>query len=493
MQYVIGLDLGTTNCKAIAFTENGAILASASASYNLYSPHPGWAEQNPIEVWRGVQKSTQDLNVKKLPGTLSGICISGAMHSVIPIDQNNHPLANGMTWADQRANKQTDFLRKTVDPSSIYHKTGCPLQTIYHPSKILWWVDEKPDISRHTNKFVSFKDFILFQLTGKWYIDRGLASTTGFLNIQNGNWETNILELAKIDESRLPNLTWPKEIIGEITKDAAQATSIPQGTIVIAGTHDGGLANIGAGALSFNDTVITVGTSGAVRCFVEHPILDMKERTWCYITQQNQWLAGGAINNGGLTLQWVRERFYNSDSENSFSQLEAEAAEILPGAEGLIFLPYLTGERSPHWNSSARASIHGLGLRHHRAHIARAALEGVAFCLADVYQALVSAKTHYGTGLPEKENIRLTGGITKSPLWVQILTDLLGTKIISEDIADASALGAAIIGHMALGSTTTSNFSSDTESQSIYSPNLEKHSIYRDLHKEFQNRYRQLN
>jgi gluconokinase len=493
MQYVIGLDLGTTNCKAIAFTENGAILASASASYNLYSPYPGWAEQNPIEVWRSVQKSLQDLNVKELPGDLSGICISGAMHSIIPIDQNNQPLANGMTWADQRANKQTVFLRNTVDSSSIYHATGCPLQTIYHPSKILWWVNEQPEISQDTNKFVSFKDFILFQLTGKWYIDRGLASTTGFLNIQNGNWETDILELAKIDENRLPNLTWPKEIIGEITTDAAQATSIPQGTIVIAGTHDGGLANIGAGALSFNDTVITVGTSGAVRCFVEHPILDAKERTWCYLTQQDQWLAGGAINNGGLTLQWVRERFYNFDSDNSYTQLEAEASEIHPGAEGLLFLPYLTGERSPHWNSSARASIHGLGLRHQRAHIARAALEGVAFCLADVYQALASAKPHYSTVLREKENIRLTGGITKSHLWVQILADVLGTKIISEDIADASAIGAAIIGHLALGSTTISNFSSETKPQNIFSPNLENHSIYRELHQEFQNKYQQLN
>ena len=492
MQYVIGLDLGTTNCKAIAYSENGVILSSASASYNLYSPHPGWAEQNPNEVWKGVQKTLQSLKIKELPGGLSGICLSGAMHSVIPIDQNNQPLANGMTWADQRANKQTEFLRKTIDPTSIYHKTGCPLQSIYHPPKILWWVDEEPEISHLTKKFVSFKDFILFQLTGKWFIDRGLASTTGFLNIRDGNWETNILEFSRIGEELLPDLTWPRELIGTITKEAANATSIPEGTSVIAGTHDGGLANIGAGALSFDETVITVGTSGAVRCFVEHPILDSKESTWCYITQQNQWLAGGAINNGGLTLQWVRERFYNSNKDNGYAHLMSEAADIPPGAEGVLFLPYLTGERSPHWNSSTRASIHGLGLHHQRAHIARAGLEGVAFCLADVYQALTSAKSNYYNDSQEKGLIRLTGGITQSPLWVQILADVLGTKIISEDIADASAIGAAILGHLALGSPFPPSTSTETNSKRIYLPNPNNHSFYRNLHIEFQSKYEQL-
>ena len=483
MNYTVGLDLGTTNCKAIALGDDGNILCSTSSSYQLRFPHAGWVEQDPDEVWLAVQNSLRSLNITSLPGDFIGICISGAMHSVLPINANNQALAPAMTWADQRASVQADKLRKIVDLSSIYNRTGCPLNTIYHCPKILWWFEEAPQIARQTEKFVAIKDYILFQLTGRWVTDRGLASTTGLLNIHLGEWDQELLKLARINNSTLPTLTWATDSIGKLSKNGAVSSSLPEHTNVIIGTHDGGLANIGAGAFSFNQKVITVGTSGAVRQFVEKPALDNLQRTWCYLTLRNQWLVGGAINNGGLAVEWIRERFYSSYLQvNGYAKLFKEASYILPGADGLLFLPYFTGERSPYFDPAIRGAIFGLSLHHQRAHLARAALEGVAFCIADVYLALLSAQS---PKTEENETMLLTGGITQSSVWMQILTDILGTNLTSVDVADASAIGAAMLAHQALGSKSFSQLASAIPLGISLTPDSKNHEFYQKLHQKY--------
>ena len=486
MEYVIGLDLGTTNCKAVAMSEDGKILRTSSSSYSLHYPHPGWVEQNPDDIWSGAQKTIQGLDYKSIPGDLVNICISGAMHSIFPIDKNDQILAPAMTWADQRATNQVQEIQNSIDETSIYHRSGCPLNFIYHAPKIRWWFDKAPQIASKTAKFVAIKDYIIFKLTGKWITDRGLASTTGLLDIRTGRWIPELLNLAYINIQHLPDLVWSSEKVGGVTREASLLTNVPENILVFPGTHDGGLANIGAGANSYNQIVITVGTSGAVRKFVEEPEFDDRQRTWCYLTQKEQWLVGGAINNGGLSVKKVKNLYYNFVGDNGYAQLYHDASCIPPGSEGLLILPYFSGERSPHWDPNVRASIFGLGLIHNRAHFARAILEGVAYCIKDVHQALISSKDVN----PETNDIiYLTGGITKSPIWIQILSDVLGVALRSVEIADASAIGAAFLGLQSSGIKPIKEHSMVNYFGKTYLPISENHSLYNDIYQIFVNKY----
>jgi gluconokinase len=252
---------------------------------------------------------------------------------------------------------------------------------------------------------------------------------------------------------------------------------------VIAGTHDGGTANIGAHSFEHGESVITVGTSGAIRHVVDRPLLDTLERTWCYWLGEGRWLAGGAINNGGVALQWVREKFYAEIAgEAGYQKLLEEATANPRGADGLFFLPYFNGERSPYWDAAVRAQISGLGLEHTRGHIARAAMEGVAFCLADVWVALQSRRT-------ESNRVRLTGGITQAPGWSQIVADVLGLPLLSLEAADASAFGAAMLGHQALGSATIDHLAPPLPEKPTFIPDSDRHTRYSEIHRHFQDLY----
>lgn len=499
MNLVIGLDLGTTNCKAVALSTKGEALAVASSAHEMHSPRPGWVEQDPCEVWRSALAALRRLVARTLPGPVVGLCLSGAMHSVFPVGRDGEPLAPAMTWADQRAACQAHSISNNPELGShvLYMRTGCPPAPIYHPAKLRWWVEQAPDLVRQASHFATIKDYVLYRLSGYWVTDRGMASTMGLLDLRSAEWYLPALSMAGVSVEQLPALIWPSEIVGGLTAQAAHSIGLQQGQPVVAGTHDGGLANIGAGAAMHGDTVITVGTSGAVRQVVKEPVLDNEQRTWCYLLERDQWLAGGAINNGGLALEWIRERFYNDVAEqDGYALLLSEAAQIPPGAQGILLLPYFAGERSPHWDACARASVFGLGLQHTRAHIARSVLEGVAYCLADVWLALRSARAaddlcEDGLPLDAGTIVRLTGGITLSPLWSQIVADVLGVTLVSVEAADASAVGAAMLGHHALGLASLSQLTDKVERGSTYKPDPERHKLHVELHKRFQMMYQQ--
>jgi gluconokinase len=486
MEFIIGLDLGTSNCKAVALSAQGRILAAASSAHAMHTPQPGWAEQDAEQVWRSAQKALNALVAQNPPGELAGVSLSGAMHSLLPVGADDEPLAPAMTWADQRAAPQASALRKRIDASALYVRTGCPLVQIYHPAKLRWWTDQAPEVACKSRLYVTIKDYVLYKLCGIWLGDLGMASTMGLLDIRRYIWDPEALEIAGVNPSQLTHLVWPAQTAGKLTDAAARLIGLPAGLPVIAGTHDGGLANIAAAAQG--ESVITIGTSGAIRSIVPKPLLDERQRTWCYVLAPEQWLAGGAINNGGLALEWIRDKFY-ADLVNDvgYAKLFAEAAEISPGSDGVLVLPYFSGERSPHWNSSARAAILGLCLEHRRPHIARAALEGVAFCLADIWQALVSDQVR-----ERPSQAYLTGGVTRSPLWAQIVSDVLGISLVCIEAADASAVGAAILGHQALGSASLSELAGHIERGSAYTPDLQLHTRYASLHARYQELYRQI-
>lgn len=480
MAVVIGLDLGTTNCKAVALGENGTVLAAVSQAYPLQSTRPGWAEQDPRQVWVGAARALRALADRSALASVAGLCVSGAMHSVLPIGEEGNPLALAMTWADQRAAGCVDSLRSQTDAHALYLRTGCPLRATYHAPRLRWWLEQGAETVRGAARFVAIKDWILHRLTGVWATDWSLASTSGLFDIRSLTWVDEALALAGVPEDRLCPVVSPEEVIGVLTKQAAMRTGLPEGLPVVAGASDGALANVGAGAVDPGQLVVTVGTSGAIRRIVRSPWFDPEERTWCYVLVKERWFAGGAINNGGLALEWVRERFYPElGAEQGYEAMLREAAAVAPGAEGVLMLPYLTGERSPHWQAGLSAVIYGLGLQHTRAHVARAAMEGVAFCLADVWQALAEETV-------PAQPARLTGGITQSLLWAQIVADVLGIALAPVQVADASALGAAVLGHWALGYSRSLGWRPHKVPASLIQPDAGRHSCYQRQHQAFQ-------
>jgi gluconokinase len=490
---IIGLDLGTTRCKAVAIAPDGGVAASATGAYPLRSPHPGWAEQSAQEVWLAAAAALQSLSQAVPAGALAGLSLSGAMHSLLPVDANGQPLAPASTWADQRATPQALALRQLPTAQALYQRTGCPLQTNYHVAKLRWWQACEPALAGRAARFVALKDWIFWQLTGAWATDLGLASTTGLLDIHQLRWDETALGLAGISAAQLPALVPPAEVAGRLTPAAAAATGLPAGLPIVPGTSDGGTANLGSGAVRAGQSVISLGTSGAVRRIVARPLLDdPQQRTWCYVLLPDRWFAGGAINNAGLALQWVREKFYaDLAGDEGYQRLSDDAARVPPGAEGVQFLPYFSGERSPHWNPQARATLTGLGLAHTRAHVARAVMEGVAYCLADVWQVLAAESP---AGPVAAGEVRLTGNVTHNPVWAQIVSDVLGVPLGADEAADASALGAALLGHQALGHLTRlEDAAARLPLGRLFQPDPPRHEFYKSGHVAFQDQYRRLN
>ncbi|MDQ4074841.1 MAG: gluconokinase [Chloroflexota bacterium] len=483
---VVGLDLGTTTCKGVALDERGAARAVVENTYDLKANQRGWVEQEAVEVWRGAVQTLRGLMSRFDPEQVLALSVGGAMHTLLPVNTEGAPLAPAMSWADSRAKPQVRELRGRTDAHALYLRTGCPLRNTYHPARLRWWQEEAPEITRRAEYWVSIKDWILFRLTGTWATDFSYASTTGLLNIHNLTWEKEALALSGITVERLPRLVSPFETVGQVTAMVEEETGLPAGLSVIAGGNDGALAQLGANAGESGSFVVTVGTSGAIRRVVEQPMLDPAERTWCYVLDTERWFVGGAVNNGGLVQHWLWKRFYADEpSEIEYEQLTSDAASIPPGSEGLLVLPYFTGERSPHWNPNLRATIHGLNLAHTRAHIVRATLEGVAFTLSDVWEALC------GEELPE-EPVKLTGGITHSPIWAQIVADVLGATLIPIESADASAVGAALVGYASLGHTVFPRGVANAPTNTRYEPDPGRHQLYVDRHRAFQALYRQL-
>lgn len=491
---MIGLDLGTTNCKAVLLDAERRILAVATDSYKLQIPHPHVAELDVRHVWEAVKNVLRQVTAATAepPG---GLCFSGAMHSLFPVaDETGTPISNAMTWADARATAVYRGLIADTDTSALYRRTGCPVHSTYHLQRLRWWDRVEPEQMQHACLWVGIKDWILHALTGVWASDLSLASTTGLLNLQTLTWDTGVLRLAGVHPHQLPPLVSCSAVVGGITADAAAATGLPAGLPVVAGGSDGAMACVGTGIAAPGQVVITVGTSGAVRKVAAEPWFDPGERTFCYLLidkfarpvaegggEGPLWFIGGAINNGGLTLQWVREKLY-PDLEGSagYEQLASDAASVPPGAEGVFLLPYFAGERSPHWAPKDKGMMFGLGMMHNRAHFARAAMEGVANCLADVWDALYGSETG-------SEIVRITGGITRTPLWVQILADMLGVPLMALDVADTSATGAALLGLHALDLPGDGQplMARSVVPGPVYTPDPKRHQFYTQHHREY--------
>jgi gluconokinase len=395
-RYVIGIDIGTTSTKAVLFTEKGVNVCRHAVGYPLYAPTTAAAEQDPEEIFSAVITTVRQVIVESgiEPAQVMCLSFSAAMHSLIAVDAEGKLLSKSITWADNRSAKWAEQIKQEQHGHEIYLRTGTPIHPMSPFVKLVWLRNEHPELFEKTAKFISIKEYVLYRFFQQYVVDHSIASATGLLNLKELVWDRDALEIAGIRSTQLSELVPTTHILKPIQAELAQAMGILADTPTVIGASDGVLSNLGVGAIAPGIVAVTVGTSGAIRAVVEHPITDPQERLFCYALTENHWVVGGAVNSGGIALRWVRDQLMDTEvqaaqrlGKDPYDLIIMLAETVPPGSEGLIFHPYLMGERSPIWDANARGSFFGLSLNHSKAHLVRAVLEGILFNLSLVLQA----------------------------------------------------------------------------------------------------------
>jgi gluconokinase len=449
--YFIGVDIGTTSTKAIAFSTKGQVKAQGSQMYSLNVPQPGWAEQNPDEILQAVGAAIAQMMQQIEPGAIAAIGFSAAMHSVIAMDANDQALTAAIIWADNRSVSQVERLKQDGTGHSLYLRTGTPIHPMSPLPKLLWLREMMPDLFKRATRFISIKEYIFHRWFNRYVVDHSIASATGLLNLDRLQWDEDALALVGITPSHLSEIVPTTYVLRGIHSTFAQAMAIYPDTPVVIGANDGVLASLGVGAIAPSQIAVTIGTSSAVRSVVSQPTTDSQGRTFCYALTEDHWVVGSPSNNGGIVLRWLRDEFCQAEVEkakargiDTYDVMIEQAADISPGAEGLICLPFLSGERAPYWNANARGIFFGVGLNHHRSHFIRSVMEGILFSVYNITRALTEL-------VQPAQDIYASGGFARSQLWLQMTADIFGSTVVVPEVFEASSFGAAALAMYAMG------------------------------------------
>ena len=432
---LLGIDIGTEGCKAIVFSLRGESLARSYKQYSITIPQPTWAEQDPQQWWKAVRKSVAEV-VKRTSnkgGEISSVSVSGQSPVLLPVDRRGNALMNALIWMDRRAVAQSKRMAQTV---------GITDDASLNLPKAIWVRENRTHIFHETYKFLQTTDFIEFKLTGNFVTDWLNAGTFHF-DYRRHEWPTGLLDRLKIPVEKLPKVLRSSEIVGSVTEVAARETGLKKGTPVAAGGIDAYLAMMGVNALTVGSTCEITGSSTCLMVPSRREIPDPEKRVQCekFPLLPNFWITWGTMSSTGASLRWFRDKI---ESKASYQDLDAEAEKAPPGSGGLIFLPYLMGERSPIWDTYARGVFIGLSLNHSRKHLIRAMLEGCAFGIRHNLEIVeqLGAKV---------DEIRSCGGAAKSRVFGQIKADVTGKPVVILQEIEASALGAAILASVGAG------------------------------------------
>jgi gluconokinase len=437
--YIIGIDVGTGSTKAVSIDQKGNILYVAQEGYPTFQPKSNYSEQEPESIWEAF-KSCISQSVANLGYPPAALSLSSAMHSIIPVDEKGKALLPLITWADGRSETIAEALKAGPDAEFIYRTTGTPIHAMAPLSKMIWIKQEEPAIFKQTYKFLSIKEYLWFKLFGEFEVDYAIASATGLFDIESLTWSEKVIQLTGLDPSKLSrpvNTDYQREDINHVV---AAELGIPSVTVVVIGASDGCCANLGSAVTDASSAALTIGTSAAVRITSPLPINNFSAMTFNYLLNADTYVCGGPVNNGGSAVNWAIEQFISEGkpSEKDYDFFFEEAASVPLGADRLIFLPYLNGERAPHWDAAATAAFIGLKPHHTTAHLLRAVLEGICFALN---QVLVTVEESVG----QIRQLHVSGGFINSPFWLQLLADLTGKRLVLVQSEDASAIGAAIL------------------------------------------------
>lgn len=482
--YIIGADIGTTSTKAILFDQSGKILGSRSDEYPLHTPNPGWAEQTPDTIFRAVLGSVKGAVTRSGVdcAKIEGIGFSSAMHSLIALDEQFEPLTRAIIWADTRSTEQAERIKREMNGLAIYRRTGTPIHPMAPLSKLLWLKENEPELHAKARYWVGLKEYVIHKLTGELVMDIGLASATGLFNLETLDWDDEAISIAGIRKEQLPRPVDTTYVIRTCKKSYAADLGLNCEVPIVVGAGDGTLSNLGVGAIGPGMVAATIGTSGAIRQVTDKPVTDPDARTFCYALTKQHWVIGGAISNGGIVLRWFRDNMAEPEQDvakrlgvDPYDVITRYAEKVSPGSDGLIFLPFLSGERAPYWNANARGVLFGLALHHTKQHIARATLESVMYGMHNVRLVLEEQAG-------EAKEIRATGGFARSQLWLQIMADIFGREVVVAESHESSCLGAAVLAMVGLGLAPNI----DVVHQMIRTaerkvPNAQAHGVYREL------------
>lgn len=444
----LGIDVGTGGTRAVVINPDGSVVASARAEHVPFvSTRPGWAEQDPQDWWRATITVVREVLSKLDADQIKAVGFSGQMHGLVLLDQNNDVLRPAIIWCDQRTDSQCNSLTEMIGAGRLIELTCNPALTGFTLPKMLWVREWEPEIWQKLRTVLLPKDYVRLRLSGDRATDVSDGSGTLLLDVKARKWSSEMLSATEIDEQLLPRVYESPEVTGTISKAGAEATGLRVGTPIIAGAGDQAAGAVGMGIVRPGTATSTIGTSGVVFAATDNPMLDPKGRvhTFCHAIP-GRWHVMGVTQGAGLSLRWFRDQFgaIGEDSCDSYDRLTKEASVISSGCEGLIWTPYLMGERTPHLDPFARAALVGLTASHTRAHIVRAILEGVAFSLRDALEIF----NEIGV---QVEEIRLGGGGARSSLWRQIQADVYGQPVNTVAAEEGAAFGAALLAGVAVG------------------------------------------
>lgn len=480
--YVIGIDLGTGSAKAIAMNHSGAVLETSQVAYPTLHPKQNYHEQAPELIWQAFIKCISRITAsrKRIPDAIS---VSSAMHSVIPLDKADNPLMNMITWADNRSASNATYIHRSPLAQTIYEETGTPIHAMTPLCKIHWLRENETELFAKTERFISMKEYVWHRLFNRFEVDYSIASATGFMNIEKLAWSQNALEMAGIKSQQLSSLVNTNHRRTCADKSLCDRMGIGTETPFFIGASDGCLANVGSFAIEEGYMALTIGSSGAVRVTRKKPMLNFKAMTFNYLLDESTFVCGGPTNNGGVILKWYAENVlgHKLHTDSDYDMLFEALPKSKPGAEGLVFLPYILGERAPIWNSDACGVFFGMRGYHQQSHFIRAVIEGISMALYDITQNMID------TGLSVKQ-IQVSGGFVQSEGWLQVLTNIFGKKICLINTSDASATGAAFLALKNLG-VISDYLAMKPAEWTEFLPEPENMEVYRNLFLKYRNVY----
>jgi len=504
MAYLLGIDIGTSGTKTVLFDEAGNSLASATFEYPLYQPNIGWAEQEPEDWWnatvQGIRKVLSQSGVK--PRDISGIGLSGQMHGLVMLDRDNNVLRRSIIWCDQRSTKECEQITSLIGEKRLVGITANPALTGFTASKIMWVKNNEPHIFEKAAKIMLPKDYVRFRLTGEFATEVSDASGMQLMDIPGRCWSKEVLSKLGIDIDQLPKLYESQVVSGKVNKEAAELTGLCEGTPVVGGAGDQAAGAVGNGIVKPGVVSSTIGTSGVVFAYLDKISIDPAGRvhTFCHAVP-NTWHVMGVTQGAGLSLKWFRDNFCNEEKNvaalmdvDPYVLMDKQAEKSMPGSNGLIYLPYLMGERTPHLDAYARGVFFGLSAKHDKKDMIRAVMEGVVFSLRDCLEII----REMGINVTE---IRASGGGGRSRLWKQIQADVFGNAMTTINSSEGPALGVALLAGVGTGIYKNVAEACDTAIKvvEVQQPDMDRHSkytkfygIYRQLYKSLKNDYRDL-
>lgn len=480
---LLGIDVSTTGVKALVIERDGAIVDSFTSPLKLSTPRPLWSEQQPQDWWQAAINSIQHVLQKTNAESISAIGLTGQMHGLVLLDDDGEVLRPSILWNDQRCAAECDEIRTRLGKERLVRISGNDALTGFTAPKILWVRNHEREVYDRACQVLLPKDYLRYKLTHEYAMDKADGSGTLLFDLERRDWSNDILKSLEIPADWLPKTFEGPEVTGRVTRAAAEATGLKEGTPVVAGGGDQSAQAVGVGAIRPGVLAVTMGTSGVVFAATETPLIEAEGRlhAFCHAVPERWHLMGVMLSAAG-SLQWYRDSLYPN---LSFEELVSEAGNVRAGSDGLLFLPYLCGERTPHPDPLARGSWVGLTTRHSRAHLTRAVLEGVAFGLKDIFSLMQDV------GMREIDQVRVSGGGAKSVVWRQILADVLESELVTVNTTEGAAYGAALLAGVAADvwpNVDTACAETIRVSDRI-SPAVTKTAIYAEMYRQYQSLY----